>query len=171
MSSLHSIRRILVPHRFGRGSETALAQGIGLAGMLGASITLLHAFDDPAEGGDDAADLVRELMPELAQRMVAEACRKLEKVAARVRLPGLTISTKARCGRPWIEISSEAAEGNFDLIVMGTHGRNRFVRTLLGSVTDKVAHTAPCPVLVVRGPHVPSAPDDRHPYSGAWCPD
>ena len=38
-----------------------------------------------------------------------------------------------------------------DLIVMGTHGRRGFDRLMLGSVTDRVMRTAPCPVLAVSG--------------------
>jgi len=36
------------------------------------------------------------------------------------------------------------------LIVMGTHGRRGVSRALLGSVTETVVRTAPCPVLTVR---------------------
>jgi nucleotide-binding universal stress UspA family protein len=38
-----------------------------------------------------------------------------------------------------------------DLIVVGTHGRGRVGRLVLGSVSDHVVRHAPCPVLIVRG--------------------
>ena len=41
---------------------------------------------------------------------------------------------------------SEAA----DLIVVGSHGRGRLGRLILGSVSEEVTRRAPCPVLVVR---------------------
>ncbi|MEZ4590655.1 MAG: universal stress protein [Chloroflexota bacterium] len=37
-----------------------------------------------------------------------------------------------------------------DLIVMSTHGFNGMSRWFLGSVTEKVLRSAPCPVLVIR---------------------
>ncbi|HET9297633.1 MAG TPA: universal stress protein, partial [Candidatus Binatia bacterium] len=37
-----------------------------------------------------------------------------------------------------------------DVIVMGTHGRTGLPYMLLGSVAEKVARTAPCPVLTIR---------------------
>lgn len=43
-----------------------------------------------------------------------------------------------------------ADEKNVDLIVVGTRGRSRFVRALLGSVAQGVVTYARCPVLVVR---------------------
>ena len=47
-----------------------------------------------------------------------------------------------------------------DVIVMGTHGRRGFDRLMLGSVTDRVMRTAPCPVLAA------SKPPHRSPAAG-----
>ena len=46
-------------------------------------------------------------------------------------------------------ILSLAQARKADLIVMGTHGRRGFDRLVLGSVTDRVMRTAPCPVLAI----------------------
>lgn len=45
----------------------------------------------------------------------------------------------------------EVAEGA-DLLVVGSHGRTRFHRAVLGSVATAVVNHAPCPVVVVRLP-------------------
>jgi nucleotide-binding universal stress UspA family protein len=51
-------------------------------------------------------------------------------------------------------ILSFAQARKADLIVMGTHGRRGFDRLVLGSVTDRVMRTAPCPVLAIsKLPH------------------
>lgn len=43
-----------------------------------------------------------------------------------------------------------ARSADIDLIVMGSHGRTGIKRLLMGSVTERVIGTAPCPVLVVK---------------------
>ena len=51
-------------------------------------------------------------------------------------------------------ILSFAQARRADVIVMGTHGRRGFDRLVLGSVTDRVMRTAPCPVLAIsKLPH------------------
>ncbi len=42
------------------------------------------------------------------------------------------------------------AERQYDLVVMGTHGRTGLKHVLLGSVAEKVVRHAPCAVLVGR---------------------
>lgn len=51
---------------------------------------------------------------------------------------------------PHQQIVRVARAKRADLIVMGTHGRGRVAKAFLGSVAERVAGTAPCPVLTVR---------------------
>jgi nucleotide-binding universal stress UspA family protein len=50
------------------------------------------------------------------------------------------------------EIVKFAREGEFDLVVMGTHGLSGLEHALLGSTTERVVRTAPCPVLTFHRP-------------------
>lgn len=47
-------------------------------------------------------------------------------------------------------ILGRLANGDHDLVVIGTHGRRGVVRAALGSVAEDVLRRAPCPVLCVR---------------------
>jgi nucleotide-binding universal stress UspA family protein len=53
-------------------------------------------------------------------------------------------------GDPADAIVRQATDDAADLIVVGTRGLNLAQRALLGSVSTKVVHHAPCDVLVVR---------------------
>jgi nucleotide-binding universal stress UspA family protein len=48
------------------------------------------------------------------------------------------------------KIVSVARTENCEMIIMGCRGRSDLQGLLLGSVTHRVLHSAPCPVLVIR---------------------
>ena len=51
---------------------------------------------------------------------------------------------------PAEKIVEASKEGNFDLIVMGSRGLGGVAEFLLGSVADRVADLAQCPVVIVK---------------------
>jgi nucleotide-binding universal stress UspA family protein len=53
-------------------------------------------------------------------------------------------------GRPADKIVEAAKEGGFDLIVMGSRGLGGVKEFFLGSVSDRVADEATCPVAIVK---------------------
>jgi nucleotide-binding universal stress UspA family protein len=53
-------------------------------------------------------------------------------------------------GKPAREIVQRVESGNYDLIVMGTHGRGRVGEAVVGSVSREVVHRSRTPVLLVR---------------------
>lgn len=142
------IRRILVPVDFSQGSLRALDYAIELGRAFRAGFTVLHAVEPlssaPLAYGpvDDAGALLDELL-----RM---GHRELERVAVDLRKRRVKIVTVLRVGMPYMVITETARKSKVDLIVMSTHGRTGLLHTLMGSVAEKVARTAPCPVLTVR---------------------
>lgn len=57
-------------------------------------------------------------------------------------------------GDPAEKIVEIAEEENVDVIIMGT-GKSKIDKHLLGSVSEKVVHSAPCTVLLIRSKHKP----------------
>ena len=60
------------------------------------------------------------------------------------------VSGEVLYGSPESRIVETAEKLPADLIILGSHGYNRWERLLLGSVSNSVLHHAPCSVLVVR---------------------
>jgi nucleotide-binding universal stress UspA family protein len=60
------------------------------------------------------------------------------------------VDAHVRAGTPADEIIRAANELNVDLIVVGGRGKGAVEAILLGSVSYRVLHHAPCPVLVTR---------------------
>lgn len=67
--------------------------------------------------------------------------------------PKTKISKLLEMGSPSGEILREAKEGNYDWIIMGSHGRSGLDKFFLGSVSQSVSSHAQCSVTIVRLPH------------------
>jgi nucleotide-binding universal stress UspA family protein len=63
---------------------------------------------------------------------------------------GIRAERLLKAGNPAEEIINAAAEGRFDVILVGVRGMGAVRRFLIGSVTDRVVRHATVPVLVVR---------------------
>jgi nucleotide-binding universal stress UspA family protein len=84
-------------------------------------------------------------------RIEAESARgSLDKARARLTARGVEGTTVEAHSDPADALVQEARTHGADLIVVGTRGLNTAQRLLLGSVSTKVMHHAPCDVLVVR---------------------
>lgn len=89
------------------------------------------------------------------KKLEQERSQRLVKDIAELEAKGINVTPVVRWGDPAEEILACANEFSADLIVMGSHSNRTFWEVILGSVTEKVAKQAPCPVLIVshRPPH------------------
>jgi nucleotide-binding universal stress UspA family protein len=71
----------------------------------------------------------------------------VEKVAAET---GVDLESMVMYGDPAEELMMLAEEKNCDVIVVGSSGKGRMKRTLLGSVSTKISLHAHCSVYIVR---------------------
>ena len=157
---MQPIKTILVPTDFSPPADRALAYARSLADSCGASLHLLHVIEDPFAGGVHMGmawappegyfeHLDQQSRARLAALLTDEEQKKCSAVIA------------TRLGYAASEILEYARDhGAIDLIVIATSGRGAVSRLLMGSVTDKIVRTAPCPVLTVH-------PGDRQEAPGA----
>ncbi len=97
-------------------------------------------------GGDARAQETWDRVTALAEPAAQDALRRT--VAALHTTAPVEIAV--RRGSPADEIVRCATEGRAGLIVMGSRGWGAMHAVLLGSVSERVLHAAPCPVLIVR---------------------
>jgi len=141
------IERILIPVDFSDCARAAVRYGLGLADRLGATVEILHVYEPPYYVGDMMVE-----PPHAAAISVHGYVRtQSEKLLAEM-LDGLEVDAKPRrvliAGNPASVIAEKGAE--FDLVVMGTHGRTGLSHLLMGSVAEKVLRHCATPVLSVR---------------------
>ena len=74
----------------------------------------------------------------------------LDSAAALARTKGLQVETHAAESDPGDAIVTVAGEVGADAVVVGNKGMRGAKRFLLGSVPNKVAHNAPCTVIIVK---------------------
>ncbi len=83
-------------------------------------------------------------------RAMAEAQREvLDAVVAALDLVGVEYDTSEEIGDPPAALVNFCTDNDADLVVVGRRGAGFIERMVLGSVADRVAHYAPCPVLIV----------------------
>jgi nucleotide-binding universal stress UspA family protein len=136
--------RILIPTDGSEFSKEAAAHGLALAKLTGAEVTSLFVVDDGTylNLGPIITDLTQTLEEE-GKKAVAYVKAEGEKMRVKVK-------TRIERGSAPLVIIKDSKD--FDLIVMGTHGRSGVSKLVMGSVAEKVVKSAGCPVLIVRGP-------------------
>lgn len=146
-----SFQRILVPTDFSDGADKAIDLAVSMAKMSGGKVTLLHIGVTPeiyATWGLTGSML--NTVSELSQRLAEEQQEILQKKADEHLPEAYRGPVALRAGYPPEQILSVLESGEYDLVVMGTHGRTGLDRVLIGSVAERVIRRSPIPVLVAR---------------------
>ena len=142
-------RKILVPTDFSETAETALYYGVQLARQFAGELHIMHVCEDPMQLAAWPV-LPPGPAPEIGEEAAAIRALLKSLIPADDRTP-LKAEVHVIVGQPTgLAISQYAAEHEFELIVMGTHGRGALAHALMGSVAEKVVRSAPCPVLTIR---------------------
>ena len=152
MSSLNGvgmkIKDILVPIDFSPNSLRALDFALSLV-EPGGEVCLLHVID---------ADFVERLSQEGFSETEAATARLrqraedgLQEILQRILEPRPQLDSMVVIGKPFAEILRVAADLDFEMIVLGTQGRQQIdiEEMLFGSTAEKVLRAARVPVVCV----------------------
>lgn len=144
------LKKLLVPLDGSALAEKALPYAVKLAVKLDLDITLLRVGREPIFSEETVLSNFDYDSPETIQNYLAEVADYLLALRGEPVTFPLRLQAKALSGDPATEICRYAAQENFDLVVMTTHGQP-FDRTrMLGSVARNVLQQMTIPALMVR---------------------
>lgn len=135
------------------GSETANEAadfGMEMMGCSGAKIYAVYIIDTtPYRSVSLDKIWSKETLDEF-ERVGHEATSYIEKIG---KAAGAEVETRVIRGNPAEKIISFAEDNNIDMIIVGSLGKGRYERAVIGSVSEKIVKHAKVPVMVVRERH------------------
>lgn len=138
------MKKILVAVDGSEPSMVAARLALELATATGAALTVAHSVVPVVIPGEVP-------FPVLADIMTAEQTRGqavLRDVVKQLGTP--EVQTLLLEGPAAERVAETAVQDDYDLVVVGSRGRNAVARVLLGSVADRLMHICTKPVLIAR---------------------
>lgn len=149
------IRNVLVAVDGSENSKRALDFALDFADRYSAALTIVNVSESatvatvPADlatyGGDSTMVVVAKDMRKFHEDILKNALEH-----ANAAKPKLSITSCLREGNPAAEIVALAKDGHFDVTIVGHRGSGKVKEFLLGSITEKVAHSLDCTVIIVK---------------------
>jgi manganese transport protein len=139
-SGINAKKNVAVTVDFSDADEIALNSAFELGG-LGAKYTLIHVVETVGamiygENIDDHETSIDEKLLEQYKNMLSEK--------------GFTVEIQLGFGKPNKVIPEIINKGNFDILVMGTHGHTGFKDLIFGTTVDKLRHKISIPLFIVK---------------------
>ena len=139
-SGSYDKKNIAVSVDFSSADEVAINSAFELGGM-DAKYTLIHVVETVGamvygEHIDDHETLIDEKLLKEYKQMLWEK--------------GFKVETELGFGKPNKVIPNIINKGNFDVLVMGTHGHTGFKDLIFGTTVDKLRHKISIPLLIVK---------------------
>ncbi len=137
-------RTVVCANDLSEAPNPALQYSIALAHEFQSRLLICHVVDLPSPSMYGEAYLAPE---EHLNRNLEYARRHIEESMAD---QSVRWEPRICIGQPAEEVLRIARDDQAEVVVTATHGRKGLKRLLLGSVTERLMRTLPCPLLVVR---------------------
>ncbi len=143
-------KKILLTTDFSEYSLCAVPYAVELARKFGAELTMIHVMEPIIAPADFAWGSFN--VSEIENKTREYAGNNLDKLMHEHIPDDVKSSVHLAYGNPFKEVIQFAKEGNFDLIVISTHGLTGLSHIIFGSTTEKIVRKSPIPVMTVRDP-------------------
>ena len=139
-SATYNKKHIAISVDFSDADEIAINSAFELGGME-ANYTLIHVVE--TIGAILYGENIKDHETSIDKKLLLNYKELLTK-------KGFKIDTKLGFGKPNKTIPKIINEGNFDILVMGTHGHTGFKDILFGTTVDKLRHKISIPLFIVK---------------------
>ena len=133
-------KSIAITVDFSGADEKALNHAFGIGGKE-AKYTLIHIVE--TVGAMIYGNKTSDLETTIDEKFLIEYKTLLEE-------KGFQIEVKLGFGKPGKIIPKIINEGNYDLLIMGTHGHTGFKDLIFGTTVDNVRHKISIPLFIVK---------------------
>ncbi|MCP4117862.1 MAG: universal stress protein [Desulfobacteraceae bacterium] len=143
-----TIKRILCCVDFSSNADDAFKASIDMAEKYGAQLHLLHVLPpvvNPLVTDIDIAipeESSKALVQKLEEQIIEEYANKID--------PAIDHVVAVKDGHVSTEILNYLLDETIDLVILGAYGLSGVELVLFGSVAKRIAHKAPCSVMIVR---------------------
>ena len=162
-------RKILYATDLSEAGRAAFPHAASIAHSYGAELTVFHVVESSHLEKYLVGYMSEKLWKEIKTRNLQEArdlliSRKRDDTEIKdsveqfcddaldqnKKQPYVSYEVIVKTGDPVEQITTEANEGKYDLVVLGNQGHRVIADSLMGSTTRRVLHQCRAPVLVVR---------------------
>lgn len=140
------IKNILVPTDFSDTAQNALIYAIKFARMANAKVTVLHAYHVPIAAVGAEFPIYNGPYADEIESEVQANFEEIKRNFLYADLPEYEFIS--RLGMAQEVIENAASSGNFDLVIMGTHGGNA-MQEVIGSTTSDMIKKSSIPILAI----------------------
>jgi nucleotide-binding universal stress UspA family protein len=158
-----SINKILYATDLSENSRHAFAYAAGIANRHGAAVTIVFVIEELSRyttdlisvfAGDEEWKKIRKRKEEdvvdIIKKRIEDFCAQTSSEFPEC--PFITENIIVKVGEPSQVIVNEANHGDFDMVVMGTHGHSTLAGVMMGSTARRTLRRCKKPVLTVRLP-------------------
>jgi len=144
-----TIRKILCPVDFSENSRKAISMAKAYAGLLSADLHIMHVVPSHVmkEKWEQWINPDKNDSQRFEEGLLSDAASKLSQLTKEFNIQAEAEIVQGATGQM---VCAAAEEGAYDMIVMGARGLSYLHGVLIGSTTESVLKSSPCPVLIVH---------------------
>lgn len=145
------MKNIIVPTDFSIKSYNALNLAKTIAKRTKSTIHLIHVVEPIHGRFSSMGETLEEGLDDVfTLKLVKKVKAELSALKTAHSEPDIKITTHLKVGNPFDEIKKLVQDSGSELVILGEKGSTDADEFLLGSLTDKVVRSIPCPVITVK---------------------